>query len=103
MAAPGGADAQRSSQQVPQLENVFQKSPGPMIITDREGHIRTMNEAARSLLGEPSKETTLQEWPRVFGLYASDGKAPFHPDNLPPIRALRELREVHVEDMLLRS
>jgi PAS domain S-box-containing protein len=62
-----------------------------------------MNEAARSLLGEPAKEITLQEWPRVFGLYATDGKAPFDPDNLPPVRAHRQLQEIHAENMLLRS
>jgi signal transduction histidine kinase len=60
-----------------------------------------MNEAARSLLGEPQGSFELKDWPGKFGLYAEDGVTLFPAENLAPLRALRG-ETVGGQQMLLR-
>ena len=77
--------------------------PGAVIVTDGEGRIHNMNEAARSLLGKPDENLQLKDWPRAFGLYLQDGVTPFPAESLPPIRVQQGVRDVPAVHMLLHS
>ena len=46
-------------------------------MTDRDGRIHNMNQAAKALLGEADQKITLADWPRAFGLYTPDGTGLF--------------------------
>ncbi len=74
-----------------------------MIITDREGRIHNMNEAAKALLGQPGNDLALGDWPRAFGLYLQDGVSLFPAENLPPMRAMSGVKGVPPVEMLLRA
>ncbi len=102
-AVPVSADAKRLSHYPARLDNIFHNVPSAVIITDREGRIHNMNEAARNLLGRPDRDLLLSDWPRAFGLYVREGRALFPAESLPPIRALRGVKDVPAVDMLLRS
>lgn len=102
-AVPFSAEAKHLSKQAARLEHIFHNFPGAVIITDREGAIRSMNEAAKQLLGEPTSDLVLPNWPRVLGLYTLDGSAFFPADQFPPVRVLQDTKQSHTGDMLLRS
>jgi PAS domain S-box-containing protein len=91
------------SRQAARLENIFHNIPGAVIVTDRDGHIHTMNEAARALFGEPGTDLALRDWPRAFGLYLHDGTTLFPAENLPPARALQGVKDVPPVEMLLHA
>ncbi len=91
------------SRQAARLENIFHNIPGAVIITDREGRIRNMNQAAKALLGQPGKDLDLRDWPRAFGLFLQDGNSLFPAENLPPTRALQGVKDVPPVEMLLRG
>lgn len=97
------ADDKRLSQYPARLDNIFHNVPSAVIITDREGRIHNMNAAARNLLGKPDGDLLLSDWPHAFGLYIRGGNALFPAESLPPIRALRGVKDVPAVDMLLRS
>ena len=102
-ADPLSADAKHLSRQAARLENIFHNIPGAVIITDREGRIHNMNQAAKALLGQPGKDLALGEWPRAFGLYLQDGLTPFPAENLPLARVLQGIKNVPPVEMLLRD
>ncbi len=97
------ADDKLPSKQAARLENIFHNLPSAVIVTDRDGRIHNMNQAARSLLGEPSKDLQFGEWPRTFGFYLQDGVTLFPAENLPTMRALQGVKDVPAVDLLLRS
>ena len=102
-AIPISADTQHLSQQAARLEKIFHNIPGAVIVTDRDGRIHNMNQAAKALLGEADQKITLADWPRAFGLYTPDGTGLFPVEQLPPVRTLRGVRDIPSEEMLLRS
>jgi PAS domain S-box-containing protein len=91
----------RTGEQSARAEYLFDNIHEALVILDLEGRIQSMNQAARDLLGEPGDSLTLEDWPRVFGLYASDGGSELSLDELPPRRALQGER-VEAEEMILR-
>ncbi len=97
------ADIKQLSKQPARLENIFHNVPSAVILTDRDGRIHNMNEAARALLGTPDKDLLLGEWPRAFGLYLQDGVTPFPAESLPPARVLEGVQDVPPVHMLLHS
>ncbi len=102
-ATPVGADVKQSGKHPARIEDLFQDAPSAVILMDREGRIRTLNEAARALLGNADKDVRLEDWPRAFGLYLQDGATPFPAPSLPPIRVLEGIQDVPPVHMLLHS
>jgi PAS domain S-box-containing protein len=102
-AVPISAGGEQPSKQPARLDNIFHDIPGAVMVMDREGRIRNMNQAARALLGKADKDLLLGDWPRLLSLYLQDGKTPFPAENLPPMRALRGVKDVPPVQMLLRS
>ena len=82
------------------LELLLDQLPGGVVSIDGQGRIQHMNLEARALLGKPSTDVRLEDWPQTFGLYQEDN-ALFPNDRLPPLRALRG-EEGHFEEMILR-
>jgi PAS domain S-box-containing protein len=84
-------------------QKVFDAIPLAIVSVDWKGQIQYMNEAARSLLGEPDQQLKLEDWPRHFGLYLDDGVIPFPGQQLPLGRALRGENVPEQEEMILRK
>ncbi len=97
------ADPTQLSAQPAHVESVFHNVPSAVILTDQDGRIHNMNEAAQTLLGKPDKDLLLGDWPRAFGLYLQDGTTLFPAQNLPPMRVLEGIKDVPAVRMLLRS
>ncbi len=95
------ADTRHVGEGAARMENIFHSVPSAVIVTDGDGRIRNMNEAARELLGSPDKDLQLTDWPRAFGLYLQDGVTLFPPESLPPIRVLEGVQDVPAVHMLL--
>lgn len=84
-------------------EKVFDAIPLAIVSVDWNGHIQYINRAAKSLLGEPAQNLTLEDWPQKFGLYLDDGLMPFPEQKLPLLRALRGEPVQDAEEMILRK
>ncbi len=82
---------------------VFEAIPLAIISVDWKGQIQYMNQAAKSVLGEPEGSIKLEEWPQRFGLYLDDGLIPYPAEKLPLIRALRGEIVGEAEEIILRK
>ncbi len=102
-AIPISAEIKQLSKHPARLENIFHNVSSAVILTDRDGRIHNMNEAAQALLGNPDKDLLLSDWPRAFGLYLQDGVTMFPAESLPPIRVLEGAQDVPPVHMLLHS
>ena len=83
-------------------QRLFDAIPLAIISVDWNGRIQYMNEAAKSMLGEPDEQFKLEEWPGRFGLYLDDGIMPFPEQKLPILRVLRGEPVGDPEEMILR-
>ena len=84
-------------------QKVFDALPLALVSVDWNGQIQYMNQAAKSLLGEPDRHLKLEEWPQKFGLYLDDGMVPFPEQQLPLLRALRGETVQEPEEIILRG
>ena len=83
-------------------QKVFDALPLAIVSVDWNGQIQYMNQAAKSLLGEPDPHLKLEEWSQKFGLYLDDGMVPFPEQQLPLLRALRGEDVREPEEIILR-
>lgn len=90
------------SAQSTNLQTIFDNIPEAIVFVDRQGRIRNMNMAAKSLLSEPDESVALEEWPRKFGLYLDDAMTHYPGDKMPLLRALLG-EAVQGEEMILRK
>lgn len=90
-------------QQAPPAEKAFDAIPIAIVAVDWQGRIQYMNRAARSLLGKPDAELTLEEWSSAFGLYLDDGVMLYPAEKTPLARALRGEPVQDPEEMILRG
>lgn len=95
---PASGDEQTSTHR-----NIFDAIPLAIVSVSREGQIQYMNRAAKSLLGEPGADLSLEEWPQKFGLFLDDGLMHFPIQRLPLIRALQGEEIPESEEMILRN
>ena len=89
--------------QVIASQKVFDAIPLAIISVDWNGQIQYMNRAARSLLGEPDPQLSLEQWPAKFDLYLDDGVMPFPAQRLPLLRALRGEDVREPEEIILQK
>jgi PAS domain S-box-containing protein len=59
---------QRAAKEATRLATVLDQLGDGVILFDRTGHPERVNPAAETLLGSALRETTLEDWPRVFGV-----------------------------------
>jgi PAS domain S-box-containing protein len=85
-----------------QLQNIFDNIPEAIIFINREGRIRNMNTAAKSMLGEQDEFFTLEEWPQKFGFFLDDAITLYPGHKMPLLRALQG-ETVQGEEMILRK
>jgi PAS domain S-box-containing protein len=91
-----------ASRQSAQLQNIFDNIPEAIIFINREGRIRNMNTAAKSMLGEPHQFFELEEWPEKFGFFLDDAITHYPGHKIPLVRALQG-ETVQGEEMILRK
>ena len=84
-------------------QRLFDAIPLAIVSVDWNGRIQYMNQAAKSILGEPDKQFTLEDWSQRFGLYLDDGITPFPEQKLPILRALRGETVEDAEEIILRK
>jgi PAS domain S-box-containing protein len=89
--------------QVIASQKVFDAIPLAIISVDWNGQVQYMNRTAKSLLGEPDSQLSLEEWPQTFGLYLDDGLMPFPSQRLPLLRALKGEDVREPEEIILRK
>src|ERR1051326_523792 len=86
-----------------QLPKLFDALPIAIVLVDVKGHIQFMNQAAYDLLGKPTKNLKLEDWPQRFGLYLDDNRTLYPGKKLLLARALRGEAVEESEDLILRK
>jgi len=81
----------------------FDTVPIAIILVDLNGRIQFMNRSAEDLLGNPSQNLKLEDWPQEFGLYLEDGTSLYPGENLLLARALQGETIEEAEEIILRK
>ena len=81
----------------------FDVLPIAIILVDVKGRIHFMNRSAENLLGKPTKNLKLEDWPQKFGLYLDDGKMLYPGGKLLLARALKGETIHEAEEIILRK
>src|SRR5258706_2039777 len=81
----------------------FDMLPIAIILVDVKGRIHFMNRSAENLLGKPTKNLKLEDWPQKFGLYLDDGKMLYPGEKLLLARALKGETIDEAEEIILRK
>jgi hypothetical protein len=82
MIEPGNQPIQNINQSN-MLQSIIDKIPVAIIILDDQGYIQTLNQDAKSLIGEKTALKEFGVWPGIFEFYLDDGFTPYPKDNLP--------------------
>jgi PAS domain S-box-containing protein len=93
----------RTDPQIIASQKLFDAIPLAVVSVDWDGYIQYVNQAAKSMLGEPDGRFKLEEWPQRFGFYLDDGIVPFPEQKLPIIRALHGETVEDAEEIVLRK
>ena len=84
-------------------QTMLEALPFGIILIDGLGKIQYVNQAAKSLFGEPDRTISLAQWPQIFGLYPKDATELYSWDTLPPVQALLQGKTVEAEEMVLKK
>lgn len=83
------------------LRSVLTSLNEGVVVADRDGRVRFVNEVAVRALG-PIAQSSPLDWPSVCGLYLEDGQTPCPVDHMPLVRAIRGERVIS-EHMFVRN
>jgi two-component system sensor histidine kinase UhpB len=91
-----------AAERAAQLEKILDQIPEAVIVTDAEGEIARLNQAAALLLGGGPRRGKPQRWPARLSFYMGDGKTKYPRKRLPLQRALRG-ETVEDEELFVRN
>ena len=84
------------------LQSVLDSIADGVVVADENEELLLFNPAAEKIIGIGSTGTTLEEWSKKCGVYATDTVTPFPIDDLPLVRALHGEASEEVE-MFVRN
>jgi diguanylate cyclase (GGDEF)-like protein/PAS domain S-box-containing protein len=79
----------RLSEQTELFETIFSSMSEGVTVVNAEGKIILVNPMSVTLAGADASDLPHSEWSEAFGVYTPDRSAPFAPENMPLVRAIK--------------